>query len=150
MWLRLKPSMVQNRLPQEALHLTITGRSMGYIHCCGALHKTRTFMLVPQEGYLTCELDVLVKCPICGSRIVQLTRIENEDKLSVIRKTNAKAKKFFENLKSNILYEVKNYDYSKIVQGSKFFLNYNEFGVKKRCYSNLSGMKLGKFDFSTP
>ncbi len=39
-------------------------------------------------------------------------------------------------------YEERPIDYSKIATGS-FYLNYNEFGVKKRCYSNLSALKIG-------
>lgn len=116
---------------------------MGYIHCCGALHRTRTYCLVPQSDYTVCEIDYLKRCPICGSLSVQLTRIDKEDNLSVIRKQNAKGIKFFEKLKKFILYEEKPLDYSKIPVG-KFYLNYNEFGVKKRCYSNFSSLKIGK------
>ena len=66
--------------------------SMGYIHCCGALHKTRTFHLVPQENFLLCELDFLSKCPVCGHTVVQLTRIDEADNISVVRKINKKAR----------------------------------------------------------
>lgn len=45
-------------------------------------------------------------------------------------------------MKSKILYEKKYYDYSKR-RGGSFYLNYNEFGVQKRCYSNLSNLKMG-------
>lgn len=119
-----------------------SGESMGYIHCCGALHKTRTFKLAPQGKFLICELDYLTKCPICGHTVVQLTRIDNEKKLSVIRKVNAKAKAFYQKIKSKLLCEIKIINYNSQNYG-KFYLNYNEFGVKKRCYSNLSTLKIG-------
>jgi len=122
--------------------LSFREEAMGYIHCCGALHKTRTFKLVPQENFLLCELDYMKKCPVCGHLVVQLTRIDNEKNLSVIRKINNKAKYFFEKIKNQILYEQKNINYSKYNYG-KFYLNYNEFGVKKRCYANLSTLKIG-------
>lgn len=115
---------------------------MGYIHCCGALHKTRTFCLAPHDKFLLCEIDYLTKCPICGHTVVQLTRIDNDDNISVIRKINKKAKNFFDKLKSNILYEIKPIKYN-VINSRKFYLNYNEFGVKKRCYSNLSSLKIG-------
>lgn len=115
---------------------------MGYIHCCGALHKTRTFKLVPQKNYLVCELDYLKKCPICGHLVVQLTRISEDKKLSVVRRVNTKALAFLEKIKNNILYEVKKINYNSFYHG-KFYLNYNEYGVKKRCYSNLSTLKIG-------
>ncbi len=116
---------------------------MGYLHCCGGLHKTRSFVLVPAKNYSVCEVDVLQKCPVCGHFVVQLTRVDKGNNISSIRLTNAKARKFFQKLKSKILYEEKVFDYSKVK--STFYLNYNEFGVKKRCYSNLRNLKLGKF-----
>ena len=81
-----------------------TGGSMGYIHCCGALHKTRSYCIVPQENFTMCEVDILSKCPVCGHTVVQLTRVCKDNSISV---------------------------------------NYNEFGVKKRCYSNLKSLKIG-------
>jgi len=101
-------------------------------------------MLAPVEGFVVCELDVLNQCPVCGHYVVQLTRIDRNNDVSTIRLTNNKARKFFDKLKSKILYEEKVYDYSKIYHSS-FYLNYNEYGVKKRCYSNISNLKLGKF-----
>ena len=115
---------------------------MGYIHCCGALHKTRTFRLVPRGKFVLCELDYLSKCPVCGHTVVQLTRIDDKDNITVVRKVNKKAKVFYEKLKSFILYEIRPVSYEKINTG-KFYLNYNEFGVKKRCYSNLRTLKIG-------
>ena len=134
MWLRFTPFRWQNRLPQ--------GDVMGYIHCCGALHKTKTFRLVPQENFLVCELDYLKKCSVCGHTVVQLTRIDSKDNISVVRKVNKKAREFFAKLKKFILYEEKTVNYNNINSGS-FYLNYNEFGVKKRCYSNLKSLKIG-------
>ena len=40
--------------------------SMGYIHCCSAMHKAQNFVLQPNFGFVTCELDYLEKCPTCG------------------------------------------------------------------------------------
>ena len=116
--------------------------SMGYIHCCGALHKTRTFRLVPQDNFVLCEMDYLSKCPICGHTVTQLTRIDNKDNISSIRKINKKAREFFSKLKNSVLYEIKPARYNPTNVG-KFYLNYNEFGVKKRCYSNLRALKIG-------
>ena len=115
---------------------------MGYIHCCGALHKTKTYRLVPQGDFVLCEVDYLTKCPICGHTVVQLTRVDDGDNISVVRKVNKKAREFFKKLEKYILYEVRPINYNKINYG-KFYLNYNEFGVKKRCYSNLRTLKFG-------
>ena len=115
---------------------------MGYIHCCGALHKTRSFCLAPSGGFVLCEVDFLGKCPVCGHTVVQLTRVDSKDNISVVRKVNKKAKNFFQKLKKNILYEVKPVNYNKVNTG-RFYLHYNEFGIKKRCYSNLSTLRIG-------
>ena len=115
---------------------------MGYIHCCGALHKTRTFCIVPQGKFVLCELDYLSKCPICGHTVAQLTRIDNNEDITVIRRTNKKAREFYNDLKKQILYEIRPINYNVVYNG-RFYLNYNEFGVKKRCYSNLSALKIG-------
>ena len=115
---------------------------MGYIHCCGGLRKTRSFVLSPAENFVVCELDYLYKCPICGHLVIQLTRIDLDNNISVLRFVNKKAKKFWQTVQNKILYEKKIFDYS-MRKGSNFYLNYNEFGVKKRCYSNLSNLKIG-------
>ena len=97
---------------------------------------------MPQDSFILCELDYLAKCPVCGHTVVQLTRVDRDDNISVVRKVNKKAKLFFEKLKKLILYEVRSIKYNKVNCG-KFYLNYNEFGVKKRCYSNLRTLKIG-------
>lgn len=118
---------------------------MGYIHCCGGLRKTKSYRLVPRDNFVLCELDVLKKCPVCGHTVVQLTRVSDKDEISTVRKVNSKAKKFFQDLQNSILYE-------KIPQKTprfgigKFYLNYNEFGVLKRCYSNLNTLKIGLYE----
>ncbi|MBD5402138.1 hypothetical protein HDR58_04990 [bacterium] len=115
---------------------------MGYIHCCGGLRKTKSFVLSPTGNFVVCELDFLTKCPVCGHTVLQLTRIDDKDNISTIRYVNKSARKNFEKFKSKILYERRYYDYSRY-SGGRFYLNYNEFGVKKRCYSNLSTLKIG-------
>ena len=118
--------------------------SLGYLHCCGALIKTRTYEIDDRYNkYKTCLLDVLEKCPVCQNYVLQLTRVDFMNNITFVRKRNSKAVKFFIKLKPFIIHEFDNY---KIPQGSKFFLYYNEFGSKKRCYSSLHSLKIGKFD----
>ena len=114
---------------------------MGYIHCCSGLHKTRSFVLAPAKNFIVCEMDYLKKCPICGHTVLQLTRIDSENNLSTVRYINKQAEKLFLKKKKEILYERKIFDYTK--QKGTFYLNYNEYGVIKRCYSNLSNLKIG-------
>lgn len=118
---------------------------MGYIHCCGGLRKTRTFKLAPHGKFVVCEVDYLDRCPVCGNTVTQLTRIDKDDNITVIKKSDNKAKSFFRKLKKFFLYEETACKYRGYLY-KKFYLNYNEYGVKKRCYSNLSTLKLGKYD----
>lgn len=115
---------------------------MGYIHCCGGLRRTKSFMVAPHTGFVVCEIDYLKKCPVCGNFIIQFTRITDNNELKISRYKNKSAEKFWNKMKSKIIYEEKYIDYSKVKKGT-FYLNYNEFGIKKRCYSNLSNLKIG-------
>lgn len=118
------------------------GNTMGYIHCCGGLRKTKSFRLSPQGIFVLCELDYLKKCPVCGHTVVQITRIDKDNEISIIRKTNEKARELFAKLRNKILYAESNENYL-VKQYGKFYLYYNEYGIKKKCYSNLKNLKLG-------
>ncbi len=119
---------------------------MGYVHCCGALRECRTFEMKPDEKFKKKELDYLLTCPVCGHTVLQLTRVDIYNNLAVYRLNNKKAKKFFEKYSKDIVKEIFIYDLPVIKTNSKFYLNYNEYGKKKRCYSNLSSMKIGLFE----
>lgn len=119
---------------------------MGVIHCCSGLRRSKTFVLQPLQGFLVSKLDFVSSCAVCGHAVVQITRLDFNSEVSTVRKTNAKALALFEKLKSSILFEEKVKYNPALQQGSNFYLNYNEFGRKKRCYSNLSSLKMGLFD----
>ncbi|MFA7659388.1 MAG: hypothetical protein WCY19_08135 [Candidatus Gastranaerophilaceae bacterium] len=118
---------------------------LGYIHCCAGLRKSKSYSVSPEENYLLAQVDYLDKCPICGHTVTQITRIDFDNNVSVCRKVNDKARKLFNKLKDLILFEKKS-DRVGANTYSKFYLNYNEFGVKKKCYSNLSSLKMGLFE----
>lgn len=118
---------------------------MGYIHCCAGLRKSKSYCISPEENYLLAQIDYLDKCPVCGHTVVQLTRIDLNNKISVCRKINEKARKLFGKLKTSILFERNSINRS-LNYHSNFYLGYNEFGVKKKCYSNLSSLKMGLFE----
>jgi len=119
---------------------------MGFIHCCSGFRCCKTYELKSDEKYKYKELDYLECCPVCEHTILQLTRIDYNNKISVYRLKNKKAKKFFEKYQKDIVSEIKDYDSSYLLNYGKFYLNYNEYGKKKKCFSNLSSMKLGLFE----
>lgn len=118
---------------------------MGYIHCCAGLRESKSYSVLPEENYFLAQVDYLEKCPVCGHTVAQLTRIDFDNNISICRKINEKARKLFNNLKKSILFEKKT-EGVRVKAYSKFYLNYNEYGVKKRCYSNLSSLKMGLFE----
>lgn len=118
---------------------------MGYIHCCAGLRKSKTYSISPEKNYLTAQIDYLECCPVCGHTVIQLTRIDFENNISVCRKINEKAKKLFNKFKNSILFEKKT-EGTSLKTCSNFYLSYNEYGVKKKCYSNLSTLKIGLFE----
>jgi len=115
---------------------------MPVIYCCGGLRRCKQFELVPQDGYIKVTIHLLDECPQCGHAVAMLTRYDLNHDISFVRKTKEKALKLFERCKSSILYEQKR----NVVPRSTFYLFYNEFGKKKRCYSNLSTMQMGLFE----
>lgn len=118
---------------------------MGFIKCCDKYWKARTFALHPNAEYQNAQIDLLEECPICSHRTLQLTRIDFDNHVSFLRYINEKADKNFNKLKNSIKYEIKD-ALGGVTGGSKFYLNYNEYGVKKKCYSNLSTLKIGLFE----
>lgn len=119
---------------------------MGYIHCCAGLRKSKTFSISPEENFMFAQIDFLEECPVCGHTIAQLTRIDYSNNVSVCRKVNDKARKLFDKIKKVILFEKKEEAIRLKGYYSNFYLSYNEFGVKKKCYSNLSTLKIGLFE----
>ena len=116
---------------------------MGFIQCCGALQRSKSFLLQPQDGFLHVRYDWLESCKYCSHTVLQLTRIDVENRLDVVRKINSKARKMKEKLQPQIITEIdKNFSPQCFNNGS-FYLFYNEFGTKKRCYSNFSTLKMG-------
>ena len=118
---------------------------MGYIHCCGAMRRTKTYFVKPEDGFSLCRVDYLDECPVCGHTVVQLTRKTEDNKVSIIRKVNQKAVKFFDRLKRLILYEQE--DYKPVIPPiNRNNWCYSEFGKKRFCSSNLSTLKIGKYE----
>ena len=119
---------------------------MGYIQCCGGLRPCKSYELKPDKNFIIKDLDYLDMCPICGHTVLQLTRLNLKNEISIYRLTNQKAKKFFKKYQKDIIKEIFNSENIFVKTGGKFYLNYNEYGRKKKCYSNLSSLKIGLFE----
>ena len=119
---------------------------MGVIHCCGGMRKAKSFILQPSENFLEVRMDWLESCPCCSHTVIQLTRLSFDNKISIVRKTNYKARKLREKLESDVISEAdRSFNYATSPAGN-FYLYYNEYGKKKKCFSNLSCLKLGLYE----
>ena len=116
---------------------------MGVIQCCGSLQKSKSYILQPGDNFFEVRMDWLEACPHCSHTIIQLTRIDFENRISVVRKINRKARKLREKLEYDIITEIKERYTFATAPMSNFYLYYNEFGKKKKCFSNLSCLKIG-------
>lgn len=69
---------------------------MGYINCCGYLQKSKTFTAEPKAEFLACRVDYLAACLHCGHAVIQITRVSEDGKVSIIRKVGVKAVNFLQ------------------------------------------------------
>ena len=142
-------------------------REMTNIYCfqqdCNK-HKCvidQTFVIVPENKKYAFAFMKTAHCPICKRSYTLITNFrfikEGVDKqkrafgcFTPIHKLFAgkEAERIFENIyeeQKAVLYEVlKNQSNVK----SGFYLNYSEYGIVKRCYSNLSTLKLGRIKYN--
>lgn len=111
------------------------------IRCCNKSHKARVFLLQPRKGYKDTFFKIAY-CPVCKRTFAVLERTSTRtNKVSYIRAQGyEKVFEYHKTLQAWIITELSN---TKIASGSSFYLNYNEYGKKKKCYSNLSSLKLG-------
>lgn len=123
------------------------GELMAYIECCGKKHKAIVFELKLGDDGCISKILRNAYCPICGENIVVIEKkifIDGVEQTRYVRRQGKEADKLFDKLEKDILCQVveqKNVQYKK-----GFFLNCNEYGKIKKCYSNLSALKLGLFD----
>lgn len=120
---------------------------MAYIECCGKKHKAIVFELKLNNDGCVSKILKNACCPICGKNIVVIEKkmfIDGVEQIRYIRRQGKEANKLFDKLEKDILCQIiehRNVQYKK-----GFYLNCNEYGKIKKCYSNLSSLKLGLFD----
>ena len=120
---------------------------MAYIECCGKKHKAIVFELKLNNDGCVSKILKNAFCPICGKNIIVIEKkmfVDGVEQVRYIRRQGKEADKLFDKLENDIICvipELKNVQYKK-----GFFLKYNEYGKIKKCYSNLSALKLGIFD----
>ena len=116
---------------------------MAFIDCCNHKRSCDVFRLENRPGFILNYAYFIEACPSCGHTVLLLKRYLPDGSVSEVRKTNEAARKLFEKIRPAILCRIGK---TLVPQGGKSFLRYNEFGVVKKCYSNLSCIKIGLFE----
>lgn len=121
---------------------------MGTVECsCGRILKSVQFEIKPDKDYFKAFLNVIEepKCP-CGKFVVELIRVKKDKQTNKLT-----VNKFL--LHKKIAYKVHdilvNYIKREIrlpYNANRTYLEYSEYGAKKKCYSNFHSLKLGLFD----
>lgn len=110
------------------------------VECCGSFRKADIYELVTdkKEEY---KLLKTFRCPICKQVNTLLEKKTFDGNISYVRFKGRKAEQFLDRQYCNIMFEIK-----PQVQycSSNFYLKYSEYGKVKKCFSNLSTLKLGK------
>lgn len=120
---------------------------MSFIQCCGKMWKAKAYRLIPDNGSIYAVLkEMKWGCPQCDNYKIEIEKVGVNGETKTIVYENEKAIKMLDKLKTSIMYEFKQQDKSAV--GSAFYLNYSEYGKKKKCYSNLSTLKMGLFESS--
>lgn len=98
-------------------------------------------MCDPPEGFIYQRIDFLVWCKKCKKTVMQVTRISAKNRVVTFRRTDNEARELFERMRASIRFRIVE-PFSPVGNRSAFFLYYNEFGRKKKCYSNLSALRI--------
>ncbi len=109
------------------------------LKCCGVSHKTTAFICDAPSGFIYQRIDFLVKCKVCKRTVMQVSRLDAQNKFSSFRRTDDDARALFERMRTSILYKIVE---PHVIAPSKgaFYLMCNEFGRKSKCYSNISAL----------
>lgn len=115
------------------------------ILCHGALQKSEIYKIVPTKSGIKDEYVFHLKnCNICNNPVLQILRIDIWGNiLEPVRLKTKNIEKFLNSM--SVIWKPKRLNLSNTVY-SDFYLEYNEYGIKKKCYRNLSCVKLGKME----
>lgn len=116
---------------------------MPYIECCNQRRICNAYKLENLSGLVFNYAYYLEACPVCSHSILLIRRFFFDGSVSEVRKINEKARKLFAKIQPSIICK---YTQSPSLGASSYFLRYNEFGVIKKCYSNLSTLQIGLFE----
>lgn len=110
------------------------------LKCCNGQRRCKAYALAPSSNLQSCIM-LVGRCSKCGKLLVGIEKIDYSGKKTLICKTRRDAYLLYEKNIHNIIYEIVDISIGKF----GFYLNYSEYGKVKKCYSNLSTLKLGKF-----
>ncbi len=115
------------------------------ILCHGALQKSEILKIEPTKSGIKDEYVFYLKsCAICNNPVLQILRIDIWGNiLEPVRLKTKNIEKFLNSM--SVIWKPQKLNLTDKVY-SDFYLEYNEYGIKKKCYQNLSCVKLGKIE----
>jgi hypothetical protein len=118
---------------------------MAKILCHGVYQKADIFKIVPTADNIEEEYVLyLSSCVICDRPVLEIHRIDTLGKiLEPVRLKTKNIPKFLDSM--TVLWKPVKLR-SIAIPFSRFSLNYNEYGKRKKCYQNLYSLELGKID----
>lgn len=108
------------------------------VECCKKKTKCRVWALADKK-YKSKFLKQAI-CPICGQKIAIIERVPWFGEKTFIRENDEEAENLIEKVSFDILFE---FIPVKANERHGFYLKYSEYGKIKKCYSNLSTLRLG-------
>jgi len=120
------------------------GIFLAFITCHNRRQKAKIYKITPTRQGVFEEIVLhLPECSFCKNTIIEIRRIDiYGEVLPVSRMSGKKAKKFLSEM--NIIWKPKTIRIPKYKDN--WYLPYSEYGSIKKCYSNLSSLKIGLFD----
>jgi len=115
------------------------------ILCHGVSQKAEIFKIIPTKLGIKDEFACYLKsCAICQNPVLQVLRVDIWGNiLEPVRLKTKNIEKFLCSM--SVIWKPEKLNFSSRAY-SDFHLEYNEYGIKKRCYQNLSSVKLGKIE----
>lgn len=111
--------------------------------CHGINQKADLFQIVPTRESVSEEFVMyLEKCIKCSAQILEIHRIDIwGNRLMPVRLKSSKIHNFLKSM--NVIWQPKRIS-TTVPINSGFYLYYNEYGKKKKCFQSLAGLQLGK------
>lgn len=113
--------------------------------CHAVSQKAELFKIIPQKENIQSEFVLYLKsCVICNNPVLEIIRIDNfNNKLAPVRLKTKNIPKFLDSM--SVIWKPEKINYINSAF-SGFALGYNHYGTRKKCFQNISNLRIGKIE----